>query len=574
MSPARRQAGPSRLTAYRKKRDLSRSGEPDAGSVPAAAPGEPRRFVIQKHDATRLHYDLRLEMEGVLRSWAVPKGLPEQPGEKVLAVAVEDHPLEYGDFEGTIPAGNYGAGTVMLWDHGHYLSSQADPGEAFRDGHIDFALAGQKCTGEWTLVRMRGSGQKSRDNWLLIKRHDSHQRAPIKAAGRDRSVKTGRTMEAIAQGNAAPKQKTARKSSVKKAAAPAKPGRRAAPVSAPAKPPSATTRRQSSAVKTRPTFIEPMKARAVTAVPEGEWHLEVKYDGFRALALLSDSEAELWSRNGKPWPDRFGEIREALSQLRCRDAILDGEVVALDAKGRPSFQLLQNESRGGRRPVLRYYLFDLLRLDGDDLMDRPIEERQGALADLLHRAPPELVLSPVFHDTPERLLAEVGRKGLEGIMAKAAGSRYEPGRRSGAWLKCRLAREQEFVIGGFTPPQGARSHLGALLVGYYETGKLRYAGKVGTGFDAHKLEDLKRRFDRLSQTTCPFSDLPSSRRSRFGAGMTAAVMRTVTWLQPKLVAQIKFAEWTSDGLLRQPVFLGLREDKPAREVVREALAES
>lgn len=316
-----------------------------------------------------------------------------------------------------------------------------------------------------------------------------------------------------------------------------------------------------------------MKALAVTAVPDGDWRLEIKYDGYRALALLDRGQVSLWSRNRKEWVDRFGELRRALARLDCDDAILDGEIVALDEEGRPSFQRLQNEARPGGAPaVLRYYVFDLLRLDGESLLDRPLEQRQEALADLLRQPPEGVALSPVFGERPERLLAEARRRGLEGIIAKAAGSRYEPGRRSGAWLKCRLAREQEFVIGGYTPPQGSRRHIGALLVGTYEGGRLIYAGKVGTGFDAATLRALHGRFEPLRQATCPFANLPVNRRSRFGQSMTAAAMRSVTWLRPELVAQIRFAEWTDDGALRQPVFLGLREDKPARDVVRETLA--
>ncbi len=565
MSRAAAQGVARRLTTYRKKRDLSQSGEPDAGRSPWRA-AEPLQFVIQKHDATRLHYDLRLEMEGVLRSWAVPKGLPEQPGARVLAVEVEDHPLEYGDFEGTIPAGNYGAGTVMLWDRGHYLAD-GDPVAEYRAGHIDFALVGEKCTGSWSLIRMKRKPGEEKDNWLLIKRKEEQARTVIKKAGRDRSVKSQRTMEQIAREGAGADAET-------KETAKRKTRTTSRAKTAPTKTKKARTKtNRSRAATSPPRFIEPMKAQAVTEIPPGEWQLEVKFDGFRALALIDRQDVQLWSRNKKPWPDRFPEIREALQKLSCDDAILDGEIVALDAQGRPSFQQLQNEGGGGRRPVLRYYLFDLLRLDGESWLDRPIEQRQEALADLVHGAPEELILSPAFHDKPERLLEEVRKKGLEGIIAKAAGSLYEPGRRSGTWLKCRLARDQEFVIGGFTPPQGTRSHFGAILVGYYQDGKLRYAGKVGTGFDRKKLAELHRRFQAVRQKDCPFSDLPSSRRSRFGIGMTAAAMRQVTWLKPKLVAQIKFAEWTSDGLLRQPVFLGLREDKKAREVVREALAD-
>jgi bifunctional non-homologous end joining protein LigD len=575
------------LELYQRKRDFSRTSEPAGGATKArtATTGEPRVFVIQKHDATRLHYDLRLEMDGVLRSWAVPKGLPEKPGEKVLAVEVEDHPLDYGTFEGVIPAGNYGAGAVMLWDRGHYLTTESDPVKAHRDGHIDFALVGEKCAGNWTLIRMRRGAKDSKDNWLLIKRQEPHSRAVIKRAGRDRSVKTGRTLEEIAAGEdtgaGGSKEKSSGRRSVSSAKSKSgprtKPGSTAMAGSNLGAERATTTTAKKPQARRRstqpPAFVEPMKAQPVTKIPPGEWRLEVKFDGYRALAIIDHGEVELWSRNRKTWPGRFGEIREALQKLDCQDAILDGEIVALDAEGRPSFQLLQNEAGNGARPPLRYYLFDLLRLDGESYVDRPIEQRQEALADLLGKPPPGLALSPVFNDTPERLLEEAARQGLEGIIAKAPGSMYEVGRRSGAWLKCRLAREQEFVIGGYTPPQGARSHFGALLVGYYDRKELRFAGKVGTGFDGRKLRELHARFQSLRQDACPFADLPSARRPRYGQAMTAAEMKKVTWLRPTLVAQIRFAEWTNDALLRQPVFLALREDKPAKDVVREALAE-
>ena len=320
-----------------------------------------------------------------------------------------------------------------------------------------------------------------------------------------------------------------------------------------------------------PAFVEPMKALAVSEVPAGDWRLEIKYDGFRALALVDHGSAELWSRNRKPWVDRFAPIRAALERLRCEDAILDGEIVSLDEQGRPSFQRLQNE--GHDDPArLRYYVFDLLRLNGRSYLEDPLEERQAAVVRLLAKAPAILAVSPVFDQSPKDLLAAARKQGLEGIIAKAAGSPYEPGRRSGTWLKCRIAHDQEFVIGGFTPPKGARPYFGALLVGYYADGPLMYAGKVGTGFDTKKLAALSAKFASLRADRCPFANLPADRRSRFGQGMTAAAMREVTWLKPSLVAQIKFAEWTNEGALRQPVFLGLRTDKAAKEVVREATA--
>lgn len=327
----------------------------------------------------------------------------------------------------------------------------------------------------------------------------------------------------------------------------------------------------------KPKFIEPMKAQAVTAVPVGDWRLEVKFDGYRALAVLDHGVATLWSRNHKAWKDRFETVRAGVAALPCHDAILDGEIVALDAEGRSSFQQLQNalDTDAPDAGPLKYYLFDLLRLDGVDLTREPIEKRQAALARLLKKARDPLALSHVFTDqTPADLLAAVRERGLEGIIAKAPGSLYESGRRSGQWLKCRLVREQEFVIGGLTPPQGSRTHFGALLVGTYDhDGRLIYAGKVGTGFNDRTLRDLDRRLRALERKTCPFDNLPVEGRSRYGQTINAAAMREITWVTPKLVAQVKFAEWTQDGRLRQPAFLGLRTDKPATGVHRDLIAD-
>jgi bifunctional non-homologous end joining protein LigD len=323
-------------------------------------------------------------------------------------------------------------------------------------------------------------------------------------------------------------------------------------------------------VVARATFVEPMKALAGGVVPAGRWRCEIKFDGYRALAVLNGGAVELWSRNHKPLGADYPEVVAALAKLRCRDAILDGEIVALDAAGRSRFQLLQGRDLGAR-PPLRFYVFDLLRLDGEDLAALPIEARQDRLAGWLGKKPPEpLALSPWFDTEPAELLAAARKQGLEGIVAKRPGSRYEAGRRSGAWLKCKILEEQEFVIGGFTPPEGGRSHFGALLVGYHANEGLVYAGKVGTGFDQAMLAELHARFVRRRRVSCPFANLPLRRRPRFGRGMTESEMRKVTWVRPDLVAQIRFAEWTDDGLLRQPVFLGLRKDKTAAEVRREA----
>jgi bifunctional non-homologous end joining protein LigD len=332
-------------------------------------------------------------------------------------------------------------------------------------------------------------------------------------------------------------------------------------------------RTRSRATETEPPrFVEPMKALAVEKVPAGDWVLEIKFDGYRALATIDRGAVELWSRNHKPLTADYSAITEPLSRLRCESAVLDGEIVALDENGRPRFQLLQRRRSEIHSGPIMFYLFDLLQLDGRSFLDEPIEERKRALSALLDQQSDPLRLSPVFSTTPARLLAEVKRKHLEGIIAKKSGSRYEPGLRSGAWIKCRLAHEQEFVIGGFTPPGGSRPHFGAILIGYYERGKLLYAGKVGTGFDTRTLTDLHRKFATLRAGACPFSNLPMTQKPRWGLGMTSAEMRHVSWLRPELVAQIRFAEWTEETLLRQPVYLGLRTDKPAREVVREALS--
>lgn len=313
-----------------------------------------------------------------------------------------------------------------------------------------------------------------------------------------------------------------------------------------------------------------MKALSVDTIPAGLWRLEIKLDGYRAIAVVNDGEVQLWSRNYKPLTADYPEIGAALRALPCRNAVLDGEIVALDAAGRSRFQLLQGRGMNRARPPIVYYVFDLLHLDGASWLAAPIEERQERLEKLVGKKRPALRVSPVFRVEPETLLAEVRRQGLEGVIAKRSGSPYEPDRRSGAWLKCKVMGEQEFVIGGYTPPKNSRPYFGALLVGYYREGKLVYAGKVGSGYSHPLLRSLHAEFQKRRAPACPFANLPLGHTSRFGATMNSAAMREVTWLQPELVCQVRFAEWTQEGLLRQPVFLGLRRDKAAREVVREA----
>jgi bifunctional non-homologous end joining protein LigD len=334
--------------------------------------------------------------------------------------------------------------------------------------------------------------------------------------------------------------------------------------------PRALTSRSNAKAVAPAVFITPMKALSSDHVPEGDWRCEIKFDGYRAIAVLNSGEVELWSRNHKSLLADYPEIVSALAGVKCRSAVLDGEIVALDSKGRSRFQLLQGRDVG-ERPVIAFYIFDLMHLDGKSLTALPLEDRQQILLRLLKKPKFPLQVSPWFDQVePTDLLESAREQGLEGIIAKHLGSVYETGRRSGAWLKCKVLGEQEFVIGGFTPPKRSRPFFGAILVGYYEGGKLVYAGKVGTGFNHRLLESLHGEFLNRKRHDCPFSNLPMEKRPRFGTGMTRGEMKKVTWIKPELVAQIKFAEWTDDGILRQPVFLGLRQDKAAKEVHRES----
>ena len=547
-APARSRAAkrPGSLQLYHAKRNLAASGEPAESSAEQRKIGAIRRFVIQKHAATRLHYDFRLEMDGVYRSWAVPKGLPTRAGERALAVEVEDHPLAYGNFEGTIPEGNYGAGTVMLWDRGSYTVAGVEAEKAYREGKIHLALAGEKCVGEWTLVRMRARPGDRHNNWLVIRNSGPAHRAPISGAARDHSVLSGRTMDEIA-GGVTPRGKV-------RAKAPSPASRLKKKLAA---KPRASSRHPAIAASTgEPArFVPPMKAVSVDSVPQGKWRLELKLDGYRAIAVINGDDIELWSRNHNPLTDDYPEVVDALKTVRCANAVIDGEIVALDEQGHSRFQLLQQRGVMHRPPIV-YYVFDLLHHDGRSLLRVPIEERQMSLEVLVGKKSKALRFSPVFETEPATLLAAVRKQGLEGIIAKKPGSLYEPDRRSGTWLKCKVHGEQEFVIGGFTPPKKSRPYLGAILVGYHRGKHLVFAGKVGSGFNHASLQSLHRELTKRKIDAPPFVNPPRE--------------KGVTWIRPELVGQVKFAEWTHDGVLRQPVFLGLRDDKPAKEVVREA----
>ena len=547
------------LVEYSRKRDFRKTAEP-AGKKASGPAGH--RFVVQKHAASHLHYDFRLEIGGALKSWAVPKGVPFAKGEKRLAMQVEDHPVSYLDFEGTIPKGQYGAGTVMVWDIGSFEQLSASPEKALASGKLHFALTGKKLHGEWHLVRFRDEKQ-----WLLIK--GGQDLRPVSKRSDDTSALSGKTMKQLAESDSVWESNRANAESVTAE----KPGNANAPTKAgrgvsPKRPPGRQSGRLGEA--SLPAFIQPMKARLVEEPPpRGDWTYEIKFDGFRAMAFLRNGQVRLLSRNNKGFGGRFPEVTDALAQLDTREAVIDGEIVALDAKGRSSFQLLQASELGEKRPPVFFYAFDLLRMDGTDLMQEPLIQRKLRLEKLLKDGSGLIRYSGSLGEDATALLRKARKLGLEGLIGKRKHSVYEAGRRSGAWIKLKLQQQREMVVGGYTEPAGSRHHFGALLIGYHQGKELKFAGKVGTGFDANGLKLIYSRLQRLATGSCAFVNLPERKNGRHGQNITPAEMKRCHWVKPKLVCQVKFSEWTRDGKLRQPVFLGLREDKDAREVVRE-----
>ena len=557
------------LAEYKKKRDFKVTAEPSGKPLPKLVKGA-CRFVIQKHDASRLHYDFRLEMEGVLKSWAVPKGLPWEKGEKHLAVEVEDHPVEYATFEGIIPQGQYGGGTVMVWDRGQYHVYGEDPVKALRDGRMHMVMAGEKAKGEWSLIRTRMEAGKPQ--WLLLKSGTGLK--PISKKRDDQSVKTGRTMAQIAaqkdaewQSNREEEKKPTLKTRIKAAL---KKKDQAGDKSADGNSPE-FDKALAKLPRAKAQFIEPMKARLTESPPTGgDWSYELKFDGFRVCAVKKRSDIHLLSRNGNELRSRFPEVVAALKNFPADECVLDGEVVALDEEGRSSFQLLQGVEMDTAKSPIVFYVFDLMQLNGRALTGLPLVPRKQVLAKLCEGAGDPIRYSGEIGGEASALLKEVQRRGLEGLIGKLRDSRYEPGGRSGAWIKLKCVNEQEFVIGGFTPPQGARQHFGAVLVGYYDKKKkFLFAGKVGTGFNTKSLASLHKKLKSEKRENCPFADLPSKQGGQWVQGITPSMMRKIEWVNPLFVCQVKFAEWTRDAKLRQPVFLGLREDKKPTEVVRE-----
>ena len=553
------------LEEYKRKRNFRSTPEPE-GKVKKV---KGQSFVIQKHAATRLHYDFRLEMEGVLRSWAVPKGPSLDPAEKRLAVHVEDHPIDYGGFEGIIPKGQYGGGTVLLWDRGVWMP-EGDPVAAYKKGHLKFSLEGEKLHGGWHLVRMSGrQAGENKENWLLFKEDDEFA---VPGSGEavveeyPRSVETGLSIEEIAadpenvwQSNRPEKAATFKDKIAAKAVKAVKAAQKPAAKKAEASPsgidPSAIPGAKKGKI---PAGIEPQLATLVDEVPRGdEWVHEIKYDGYRALCEVRDGEARLITRRGQDWTDRFGPVAPEAAKLPVREAILDGEVVVLEPNGTTSFQSLQNALSENRQDDLVYFAFDLLYLDGYDLRKATLAERKEALTRLLEGRGEAVRLGDHVSVDGEAFYQQACKFGLEGIISKRADLPYHSGRNKD-WLKVKCLKRQELVIVGFTDPEGSRVGLGALLLAVNEGKDLVFAGKVGTGFNSKLLKDLRARLDKIEIDKPAFKNAPRG-----------AEARRSHWVKPELVGEVAFTEWTREGILRHPTFQGLREDKKPGEVVRE-----
>jgi bifunctional non-homologous end joining protein LigD len=518
---------PLDIETYNKKRDFSKTKEPKGRKLK----GKGDSFVVQKHDASRLHWDFRLELDGVLKSWAVPKGPSLDPGKNRLAMRTEDHPLDYGSFEGTIPRGEYGGGTVMLWDHGRWdPDPRKDPSKTIKEGHLHFTLEGERMKGEWVMFRLKPKPGEKAEPWMLKKVSDEYAQADNGEALVDNcvtSVTTGRTMAEIASGQ-----------DVWRSNRGGKKGGRA--------------KKKGSAQP--PKFHEPQLATLVDEVPAGtSWIHEYKYDGYRLLLAVGDGVATAWTRNGLDWSDKFKALVKAAAKLPA-GSLIDGEAVALDDKGRPSFQLLQSTLNDQKGANLAFYAFDLLVEGGKDIRKLPNIERKERLAALLEGVSPPILYGDHVIGRGEALFEEICKQGGEGIISKRASAPYR-GVRTRDWLKIKCIQRQEFVIVGWSESD-KRLGFRSLLLALKEGRKLTYAGKVGTGFNTRMIHDLRERMEPLETDKAPV-EVP--RAERKGAH----------WIKPKLVAEIAFAEFTGDGILRHPSFIALREDKPASEVVRE-----
>ncbi|MCQ4248625.1 DNA ligase D [Pseudomonas stutzeri] len=539
------------LDEYNRKRDFAATPEPGGEAKPTGKRGQRHalQYCIQKHDATRLHYDFRLELDGTLKSWAVPKGPSLDPKSRRLAVHVEDHPLDYATFEGTIPAGHYGAGDVIVWDRGIWIP-QGDPEEGYRKGKLKFALEGEKLSGTWNLVRTRMEGGK--EQWFLIKSNDESARPESEydiVREQPDSVLSDRTLIPRKRGKA-------------KLEVDAKPVKT---------PPARRTRKKANQVTLSgakaaalPESIKPQLATLVESVPDGDWRYEVKFDGYRIMARIDSGKVQLFTRNGHDWTAKMPQQAEALAALGLESAWLDGEVVVPNEDGTPDFQALQNAFEVGRSGTIVYYLFDLPYLNGMDLREVALEERRAALSQVLEHNDNDLLrFSADFTEQPESVLESACQMKLEGLIGKRAGSTYVS-KRSSSWVKIKCKNRQEFIIVGYTDPKGARSGFGALLLGLHdEAGALQYAGKVGTGFNQVTLKSLHAKLTALEVEKSPLAKAPP-----------AADVRGAHWLKPELMCEVAFAEMTRQGVIRHSVFHGLRSDKPAQAITHERPAKA
>ena len=533
------------LEEYRKKRDFRKTPEPAGASQFRKKARTGLSFVIQKHAARRLHYDFRLELDGVLKSWAVPKGPSLDPGEKRLAVHVEDHPLDYGAFEGVIPKGEYGGGTVLLWDRGTWIPADPDPQAAYLKGSLKFTLEGEKLHGNWALVRMGGkAAQERHENWLLIKERDEEalpNSGDAVVIDNPLSVESGRSLDAIA----------ADRDWVWHSNRDQSESEAPAPVQTPALASISGARKGPI-----PGNPKPQLATVAEKPPEGpEWLHEIKYDGYRLLARIERGKVRLITRGGLDWTTKFPALARLLGELQLDAALIDGELVHLEPDGTTSFSGLQDAISSGNTYTLNFFAFDLLYRDGWDLTGAALDDRKTALAGII---PPQaqgmLRFSDHQIDHGPAILRQASSFGVEGIVSKRRADPYRPGR-GRSWLKIKCRNREEFVVVGFTDPEGSREGFGAFLVGYYDRGgELRYAGRVGTGFNAAQLDELHKRLAALARTDAPVA-LPKG-VSRKG----------VHWVEPRLVAEVVFANWTADDILRHAAFQGLREDKDPREV--------